>query len=294
MDTSFTTTSSDALKLSDMVAELKSTGDTSMKMDLQLESSVHQRKSIRPLLSKSNASLEVNPDWGKRYVHAQARLYILIDSIDGPLLRSELVIRVLSQLAACSSVSLIAASDTLNASMLWSPLQLAHFRWTYMHTPIWEPYPRRKDSGTPDASDNPNAVGEVDPDSMNDLIENNTGVKDAMGLDAILAALTESSKELLRQMMKLCTPVNTVTSTSTSTSTGSSRDPKQLTSSILKSTLLEVCKKNLILRSGVELDNQLTELVDQRIVRIDREKGRRDLDMIVCLVPLAILTAKLS
>lgn len=275
----------------DFETELESVGEASMSTDLshvhslQLESSVYQRKSLRPLVSKSSAALEVDPDWGKRYVHAQAHLYIVVDSIDGPLLRTELAARVLSQLAGCTSVTLVAGADTLNTSLLWSPLQLAHFRWTYVHAPTWETHPRRKGSSAgPLISDDLGAAG-TDPEAA-EAENEDTGRGSVSKLDPIIKGLTSSNKELLQQIVKLCSPRSEAQS--------SNDRVGPMGEAVLMATLLDECKKSLILRTVGELEKQLSELADHRLLRVEREKGRRDRDRVVCLVPLALLAAKLT
>ena len=120
------------------------------KDTLGAEARIHQHRlhrtvsSVQPYSSMGHAS-EADPAWGGRYAHAQAKLYIVVNSIDGACLQSIESQRVLATLAECSSVSLLATSDKVNAPLLWGCQELSKFRWTYLHVPTYVDYEIQSD-----------------------------------------------------------------------------------------------------------------------------------------------------
>jgi len=84
---------------------------------------------------------EADPNWGGRFTHAKAKLYIVVQNIDGESLQSSESQRVLAALAECPSVSLIATCDAVNTPLLWSSEMLAQFRWSFQHVPTFESRP---------------------------------------------------------------------------------------------------------------------------------------------------------
>lgn len=87
-----------------------------------------------------SSSRVADPKWGGRYSHAQPKLYIIVDGIDGESLQSDESQFCLSSLAACSSVSMIANTESLNAPILWNPQMLSKYRWANYHVPTYQSY----------------------------------------------------------------------------------------------------------------------------------------------------------
>jgi hypothetical protein len=77
------------------------------------------------------------PKYGRRYAHAQAKLYLVIHEICGPCFDHADAQRCLSILAASDSLSLFASVESLNIGLLWDPQTVARFRWRYYHCPTY-------------------------------------------------------------------------------------------------------------------------------------------------------------
>ena len=76
--------------------------------------------------------------WGGRYAQAQPRLYLIIHDICGKGLNDPISQQCLGVLAKCPSVSILATLVNLNSVLRWTPIALAQYRWTYMHTPTFQ------------------------------------------------------------------------------------------------------------------------------------------------------------
>lgn len=64
--------------------------------------------------------------------------FVVLHNIDGPGLRSDLAL--LSHLAACPQVHLIASSDHAMTPLLWDAADAARFRWQFVNATTYEPY----------------------------------------------------------------------------------------------------------------------------------------------------------
>eukprot|EP01039_Chlorochromonas_danica_P005863 gene5863-6456_t len=93
-----------------------------------------------PPTERRQLAMQMNkaqPKYGGRYAHTQARLYLIIDEICGPIFAHMEAQACLSILAACKSISLIASLEILNLPLLWDSLTLARFAWSYQHLPTY-------------------------------------------------------------------------------------------------------------------------------------------------------------
>jgi hypothetical protein len=68
-------------------------------------------------------------------------LYIIVFDLDGECLQSPESQSCMSLLAACSSVSIVANVESVNAPLLWSPQTLFNYRWMNNHMPTYQSYP---------------------------------------------------------------------------------------------------------------------------------------------------------
>ncbi|RDD40637.1 Origin recognition complex subunit 2 [Trichoplax sp. H2] len=67
-------------------------------------------------------------------------LFIIIHNIDSTTLKREAVQTMLSYLAQCSTIHIIASIDQLNAPLLWDQAHLSRFNWIYHDVTTFEPY----------------------------------------------------------------------------------------------------------------------------------------------------------
>lgn len=197
----------------------------------------------------SSSTRIADPKWGGRYSHAQAKLYIVVRSIDGESLQSEESQMCLSLLAACSSVSMIATAESLNTPVMWSPQLLSKFRWANYHVPTYESYA-------------------FNPTEVNSL---GGGSKEfpggARALEYIFKSLTKRHEELVSMLakdaIKQCETDKIASSSmineSESGSTASYRGMN------IEELLVET-SRSVVARSMPELNTLLQELIDHKIV----------------------------
>ena len=220
-----------------------------MNASVSSEHAPAQPRPTRYLIQKPDDYLDlIDPDWGKRYVHAQSRLYILIESIDGESLRSPASTQVLSMLASCNSVSLIATADTLNTGLLWNTAQLSAFRWSYVHTPTFDSHDVQ-DSFFGSSSELKMTEGtELQSSDMNE--------SDKTSLHHIIENLTSRHIDLLKLLVKALNAAVT-----------KSASDKPITS-LSSETLFKAGEAQMLVKTKSGLSLLLTELIDHAILAV--------------------------
>ncbi|XP_028393596.1 origin recognition complex subunit 2-like [Dendronephthya gigantea] len=68
------------------------------------------------------------------------KIYLIIHNIDGTMLRSNSTQTILSSLAQCSSIHLIASIDHIHAPLIWDQTQMGRFSWLWYDVTTFEPY----------------------------------------------------------------------------------------------------------------------------------------------------------
>lgn len=77
-----------------------------------------------------------------RYAHAQTRLYLVINEIDGSCFHSSEAQSILSILASCPSISLLSSMENINYHyFLTTSNLLTGFDWYYSHLPTYSHHP---------------------------------------------------------------------------------------------------------------------------------------------------------
>lgn len=196
-----------------------------------------------------------SPPSAKGYRYDMPRLYIVVHEIDGEALRSALSQHVLSILASCDSVSMIATFDCINTTLSWTQHTLCSFNWTYHHISTYESYTL---SNTPHLSE-----------------WNKTSVANNKSLEFILKSLTPRHKEVLMLL------VYDALKRREAATKGSKTDNKQPSSSqssetgMAFETLYRTCADLLLVRSNQELKILLSELSDHRIISTHADPSKR-------------------
>lgn len=225
---------------------------------------------------------EIDPDWGKRYVHAKARLYILVNEIDSEAMNTKENIEVLSILASCPYVSIVATAETLNCGYQWSSQQLSNLNWTYFHTPTFTS--KRLDTLF---------------SQSNALVSEDTLSNDRF--ETILVTLSARHREVIELYLKLILlQENFSNKDSVVTSSSDARSAKNavkvnessLGNSVLYSALFKQCTSNLVLKSMTDFKAILRELNDQNILKVIQDD--RKVDYIVSGVPTDVLREKMT
>lgn len=188
-----------------------------------------------------------DPKWGGRYSHAQSKLYIIVNSIDGESLQSDESQTCLALLAACSSVSMIANAESLNAPVMWSPQTLSMYRWANYHVPTYLSYA-------------------FDATEVNSL---GGGSKEFPGgtkaLEYIFKSLTKRHEELVSMLAKDAIKQYDTVKVGSSSSTADSNALSTYRGINIEDLLIET-SRSVVARSMPELNTLLQELIDHKIV----------------------------
>jgi Origin recognition complex subunit 2 len=207
----------------------------------------------RPIMSAgtrndgTSGSRVADPKWGGRYSHAQSKLYIIVNSIDGESLQSDESQTCLALLAACSSVSIIANAESLNAPVMWSPQTLSMYRWANYHVPTYLSYA-------------------FDATEVNSL---GGGSKEFPGgtkaLEYIFKSLTKRHEELVSMLAKDAIKQYDTIKVGSSSSTADSNTLNTYRGINIEELLIET-SRSVVARSMPELNTLLQELIDHKIV----------------------------
>ncbi|KAF5184539.1 Origin recognition complex subunit [Thalictrum thalictroides] len=99
-----------------------------------------KRKSQQPLSSQSLDDLLTFLD-GSHMKESDCFVCVVIHNIDGPGLREPETQQILSRLASCSHVRIVASIDHVNAPLLWDKKMVhTQFNWSWYHVPTFAPY----------------------------------------------------------------------------------------------------------------------------------------------------------
>ncbi|PIA27610.1 hypothetical protein AQUCO_07600052v1 [Aquilegia coerulea] len=99
-----------------------------------------KRKSQQPFSSKSLDDLLIFLD-GSHMKESDCFVCVVIHNIDGPGLRELETQQILSRLASCSYVRIVASIDHVNAPLLWDKKMVhTQFNWSWYHVPTFAPY----------------------------------------------------------------------------------------------------------------------------------------------------------
>ncbi len=142
---------------------------------------VHTRVDSNATAQRYAEEAPLDATTGDGHVHTLSKLYVAINAVDGAALQSPEAQRVISTLARCPAVAVIATTDKLNAPLLWSNETLDKYRWYYVHAPTYESHDLSSDFALL------NSRGRQG---------NNAQVANANALGMILASLTPRHKEL--------------------------------------------------------------------------------------------------
>eukprot|EP00873_Tetraselmis_striata_P040751 jgi/Tetstr1/461015/TSEL_006165.t1 len=77
---------------------------------------------------------------GLRELGTERRLYVVLHNIDGPALRDAESQVLLSQIADCPAISLVASMDHLDTALLWEKQMSSRFNWIWEDATTYAPY----------------------------------------------------------------------------------------------------------------------------------------------------------
>lgn len=212
----------------------------------------------------------------------QHRLYILVLDIDGPFLSSPASQEVLSRLACCNLISLVATVDHVNSPLMWGHELLSRFRWTYHHFSTFECFDI---SSTFESMHCANGKAS----SANDA----QVMSSHAGLEFLLRSLTSRHREVIHHLSLLeimrredsskkpqgleqevgVLDSLLVTTDPVLENTYNKGECKWNSKGVFLDGLYEICRSKLIVHNLQNLNQHLRELIDHKLISIHHSKS---------------------
>jgi len=171
---------------------------------------------------------------------AEPPVYVVVHNIDGPNLRDTQSQDMLSQLAQCSAVRLVASMDHVDAPLLWDKRTAARFNWLWQDATTYAPY-----------------VAEVT--HLPSMLLGRKVERTAKGANMVLRSLTYKAREVFRQLA-----VN-------------QDNPETRDQGIPLAKWFQLCRERFLVTSELQLRTHLTEFKDHELVRTRRSAEGQDL-----------------
>lgn len=226
---------------------------------------------------------QANPDWGGRYAHAQAKLYILVHEIGAEALTSPESQESLRILASCESISLIASAEHLQTPLLWRPEMLQDLRWVYLHFPTYVNKPIVPLPATSSASTG-SSIGAGEgfrwAAKRSPFVLDGSGSDakaDGSAVDQVLASVTRKHKDIFVMLCNMITQRNQ-TEVQEKVS-GRGRKKGSENSSVTVVEVAMKCKNKMLCRSTEELVVILKEFVDHKLILLDSKEENVSLNL---------------
>lgn len=168
------------------------------------------------------------------------RIFLIIHNIDGVTLRNSKAQNVLSRLAACPRIHLVATVDHINASLIWDQSKLSRYRWLWYDVTTYEPY--------------------KDETSFEDsllLLTSGTGIGGSLALSGLVhvaRSLTPNARGIFKLLAEY--------------QIEESKSNNYLGLSF--SDLYQMCREKFLVNSELTLRTQLTEFLDHKLVEIKK------------------------
>ncbi|VDO08352.1 unnamed protein product [Rodentolepis nana] len=141
-----------------------------------------------------NAPTRLNTiiDFYSRDVAAETPLYLLINCIDGPNLRSAIAQSVLARLALVPHIRLLATMDNPNLPILWSQTEVSQFNWVWEECATLLPYKEEA------CFANSRLLQRV----LRDCNESGKSGDPISGLRHIWASITQNARDIFRLLVE--------------------------------------------------------------------------------------------
>nr|XP_039255520.1 origin recognition complex subunit 2-like [Styela clava] len=167
-------------------------------------------------------------------------LFLIIHNIDGTTLRNNKTQNILSRLASCPRIHVIATIDHINAPLIWDQSKLCRFKWLWYDVTTYEPY---KD--------------ETSFEGSLLMLTSGTGIGGSLALSG-LVHVARSLTPNARGIFKLLTEFQIEESKSSNYIGLSFSD------------LYQMCREKFLVNSELTLRTQLTEFLDHKLVEIKK------------------------
>lgn len=201
------------------------------------------------------------PKYGRRYAHAQARLYLVVHELCGPCFDHPDAQKCLSILANCDSLTLFASVEILNIGLHWDAQTLARFHWRYYHIPTYVHHRVPADHPLLLSS----AMELTSLSSKKVKGDSNTG----QALIVLLDSLTHNHRDFLR---RFCAELVRKHEGGTKQS---------LAREMPLTAALSIATNALLVRNKAELKKLLMEFVDHRVFQLYEDNHQEHLRVLL-------------
>lgn len=183
------------------------------------------------LETKRNLSMESMVDAIDEMVGA--RVLLVVHSLDGNAVRGREAQTVLSRLAQCKTVHLLASVDHVNCPILWDKRMASAFNWVWDHVPTWQPHVVEKEFLPP-------------------LLSNSANETAIQGATLVLKSLTSNTRGVFRVLAE---------------------HQLSMQGNVQGLRLMQfysLCREQFLVSSELTLRTHLTEFKDHELVRTKR------------------------
>lgn len=167
-------------------------------------------------------------------------VYLVLHNMDGPLLRSSKAQDALSRLAATRRLRLLASVDHVNAALLWSEAAMGRLAWLWKHVPSLEPYAE-------------------ETSFENSLVAQSGGALQLASMRRVMMSLTPNARGVYLLLAR------------------HQRAAAQDSPGLPLEELYRRCRDAFLVTSELNLQAQLTEFRDHKLVRLRKGVDGADL-----------------
>ncbi|KAM7540035.1 hypothetical protein Aperf_G00000027048 [Anoplocephala perfoliata] len=197
---------------------------------------------------------------------AESPLYLLLNCIDGPNLRSAVSQSVLARLASAPHIRLLATMDNPNLPILWSQTEVSQFNW------IWEECTTLLSYKDEAAFANSRFLQRV----LRDCNDSGKGADPLTGLRHIWASITQNARDIFRLLIEYqLEEIRSIEAASVQkkekTRKGRDKDTAAGPKGMPLEELYWRCRDAFLATSEVALRAQLTEFKDHKFIKFSRD-----------------------
>ncbi|XP_067287117.1 origin recognition complex subunit 2 isoform X2 [Pseudorasbora parva] len=180
-------------------------------------------------------------------------VFLIVNNIDGPMLRGDRTQHALGQLAALPNMHLLASIDHINAPLIWDQAKMSMFNWLWYETTTYLPYSE-------------------ETSYENSLLVHQTGALALSSLTHVLRSLTPNARGIFRLLAEFQLE---------------NKDNPAYTGLSFQD-FYQRCRESFLVNSDITLRTQLTEFRDHKLIRT--KKGADGVEYLLIPVDNGTLT----
>ncbi|KAK9966980.1 hypothetical protein ABG768_004055 [Culter alburnus] len=180
-------------------------------------------------------------------------VFLIVNNIDGPMLRGDRTQQALGQLAAVPNMHLLASIDHINAPLIWDQAKMSMFNWLWYETTTYLPYAE-------------------ETSYENSLLVQQTGALALSSLTHVLRSLTPNARGIFRLLAEFQLE---------------NKDNPAYTGLSFQD-FYQRCRESFLVNSDITLRTQLTEFRDHKLIRT--KKGADGVEYLLIPVDNGTLT----